>query len=209
MQPALRLRPSCLSLIALAVVASVCASVSVARAQQRYAMSPDRRWAVVQPAKELPPLFEPDDKLRLFGLSVLVGFPDGIAPGVAVHPGTNLVHLDLALSGLLSFGMRASVTLDPFDWVVAPTLTIAGGFYGWAQASADVDFQLSYLNIQPGIELGRRSRFRIFLRVGYSHLWVTGRSKAAENPLPATSDPSLRIHFFPSLNLGITTYMGS
>lgn len=154
-------------------------------------------------------MFAPDSSLRLVGVSLLTGFPDGIAPAVAIHPGTNLVHLDLGVTGFLSFGVRASATFDPFDWVLAPTLTVAAGYAGKATIpSTEAQYQLTYLNIQPGLELGRRSVFRIFLRAGYSHFWVAGQSTPAFNGLQSTSPPSAQINFWPSISFGITAFPG-
>jgi hypothetical protein len=181
---------------------------SNARAQQ-WSQSPEGSWSTVAARREPAPMFEPDSRLRLIGVTLLAGLPDGIAPGISIHPGTNLVHLDLGVSGLLSFGVRAGATLDPFDWVLAPTLTLAGGYSGWASVpSSTTEYQLYYINIQPGLEVGRRSRFRMFLRAGYSHLWVAARSPATYQGLQATSQPSLRINFLPSVNLGVTAYFG-
>ena len=65
-----------------------------------------------------------------------------------------------------------------------------------------------YVNIQPGLEFGRRSRFRVFVRAGYSHLWAASRSSATFQGLQATSQPSVRINLFPTVNFGVTGYFG-
>jgi hypothetical protein len=64
------------------------------------------------------------------------------------------------------------------------------------------------VNIQPGIEVGRRSVFRVFARVGFSHLWAAGKSPGTFQGLEATSQPSVRINLFPTVNLGVTGYFG-
>lgn len=183
--------------------------VSGARAEQ-WSRLPDGEWVAVEQTRPPAQLFDSDGKVRLFGLTLLAGLPDGIAPGISVHPGTNLLHIDVAMTGLFSLGVRGGVTLDPFDWVVAPTLTVAGGYSGWADlpTSTTAQYQLVYVNIQPGIEIGRRSRFRVFLRAGYSHFWVAGTSAATYDGLSAASEPKLRINFLPSVNLGLTSYFG-
>jgi hypothetical protein len=181
---------------------------SKARAE-RYTYSEDGRWAIVRPVAKQPSLLESDSTVRIFGLTLLAGVPEGIAPGISIHPGTNIVHLDLSFSAQLAFGVRAGVTLDPLDWVVAPTLTLAGGYNGWATVpSTTTEYQLYYLNIQPGIEYGSRSRFRVFLRVGYSHFWLAGRYNQGFKGATAKDDASLGISLFPSLNLGLTAYFG-
>jgi hypothetical protein len=175
---------------------------------QRSAKQADGEWYVVE-KREPTPVFEADSKVRLFGVTLLGGIPDGIASGISVHPATNLLHFDVAVTSLLSFGARAGVTFDPFDWVLAPTLTVTGGYSAWAEIpSTTTQYQLYYVNIQPGLELGRRSRFRVFVRAGYSHLWAGGRSSASFQGLQATSQPSVGIDLFPTVNLGATGYFG-
>ena len=182
---------------------------------QRYASSysaeyQPEKWVTVPPRVEAPPLFAPDDKVRLIGVTLLLGLPDCIAPGISFHPWTNLVHIDLSLSGLLSLGVRGGVTFDPFDWVVAPTLTFAMGYNGWADlpfSDRSIRFDTTYLNVQAGIEVGRRSRFRIFLRVGYSHLWVDTDYWPSYSGKQATSSTKVEVNVVPSLNLGLTGYL--
>jgi hypothetical protein len=194
--------------ITLLVLFAVEASSSSVRAQ-RWAKTPDGDWHAVGEEREVPSVFAPDTKVRLFGVTLLGGIPDGIAPGISIHPGTNLLHFDLAVTSLLSFGVRVGATFDPFDWVLAPTLTVAGGYNAWAKIpSTSTQYQLYYVNIQPGLELGRRSRFRVFVRAGYSRLWAGGRTTSTFRGLQATSQPSVRIGLFPTLNLGVTGYFG-
>jgi hypothetical protein len=183
-----------------------------ALAQDLFAQQPPTsRWVAVKPKGPAPSLFEPDDKLRLFGATLLVGLPDGIAPALSFHPWTNFVHIDLGPSALMSIGLRGGVTVDPFDWIVAPTLTVAAGYNGWADApfvsGTSVRFTTTYVNLQAGIEVGRRSRFRLFLRGGYSHLWIDTDYYPSYSGKQATSSTSVRVGVFPSLNLGLTGYL--
>jgi hypothetical protein len=193
---------------ALLLLVALDASASRVEAQ-RWAKQPDGEWHAVEERRELPSSFEADSKVRLLGVTLMGGIPDGIAPGISIHPATNLLHFDLAVTSLLSFGVRAGATIDPFDWVLAPTLTIAAGYSDWAKIpSTTTQYHLYYVNIQPGLELGRRSRFRVFVRAGYSHLWAASRSAATLEGLRATSQPSMRINLFPTVNLGVTGYFG-
>lgn len=185
---------------------------TVAHAQAQASQTTDGpRWVTVKPRPSGTSLFAPDSKLRLIGITLLFGVPDGIAPGVSFHPWTNLVHLDLSLTGALSLGFRAGVTLDPFDWIVAPTLTLSAGYSGWADlpftTAQAIRFQATYINVQPGIEVGRRSRLRLFLRAGYSHLWVDTDFWPSYSGKEATSPTKVQIDLLPSLNLGITGYL--
>ena len=187
-------------------------SAGAASAQEKYALEPPTsHWVPVQAKKPAPELFAPDDKVRLFGFTLVVGLPDGIAPGVSFHPWTNLLHIDVSLSGLLSLGFRAGVTVDPFDWVVAPTLTLATGYNGWADApfvtGKSVRFTTQYINIQPGIEVGRRSKFRLFLRAGYSQVWIDTDYRPTYSGKQATSSVQVSVGLFPAVNLGLTGYL--
>jgi len=177
---------------------------------ERWAKKPDGQWSAVEPQREQPSIFEADARVRLIGVTLLAGIPEGMAAGISIHPATNLLHLDLAVTGSLSLGVRAGVTFDPFDWVLAPTLTLAGGYSASATIpSTTTQYELYYVNIQPGLELGRRSRFRLFLRAGYSRFWVAGRSPGTFRGLETTSQPNVRINLFPSVNLGLTGYFGT
>ena len=185
---------------------------ATATAQDLFASQPpEGRWLAVKPKPAPAPLFEPDDKLRLLGVTLLVGVPEGIAPALSFHPWTNLLHIDVGPSALMSLGFRAGVTLDPLDWIVAPTLTVSTGYNGWADApfvsGTSVRFTTTYLNVQAGIEVGRRSRFRLFLRGGYSHLWIDTDYYPSYSGNQATSPTSVRIGFLPALSLGLTGYL--
>lgn len=205
------MRPAVLShlrFFILLVVVFACGASSRASAQSM-AKSAEGGWVEVKPRVEPPSVFESDANVRLFGFTLIAGIPDGVAPGISFHPNTNLVHLDLSLSGLLALGVRAGVTFDPFDWVVAPTLTLAGGYNGWTRLPSDaIYYKLYYVNIQPGIEVGRRSRFRVFVRAGYSHFWVASRHPYSYQGVQPTSQPSLRISGWPSVSVGLTAYFG-
>ena len=193
---------------ALLLLVAVGASASSVEAQ-RWAKQPDGEWHEVEEPRELPPVLGQDSKVRIFGVTLLAGVPEGIAPGISIHPGTNLLHFDLSVTSVLSFGARAGVTFDPFDWVLAPTLTVAAGYSAWAKIpSTTTRYELYYMNIQPGIEFGRRSRFRLFARAGYSHLWAFSQSPSTFEGLRTATQPSVRIHLFPSVILGLTGYFG-
>jgi hypothetical protein len=192
------------------VVILLLGCVAHASAQEPYALDRDKQtWIAVKARPELPSLFEPDSKLRLVGVVLSVGLPGGIAGGVSIHPWTNLVRVELCLSGALSFGFHAGATLDPFDWVVAPTLTLSGGYFGRADfpsATQPTRFETVYLSIQPGIEVGRRSRFRLFLRAGYSHAWFDTDYRPRLSGNQATSATKIQVNLLPSLSLGVSAY---
>ena len=178
--------------------------------QYTYAKS---SWVQVGPRKEQPSIFAEDAQVRRLGVTLLVGLPEGLAPALSVRPfDSNALHVDIGPSGALSLGFRGGVTWDPFDWVVAPTLTVAGGYHSLADVpgTEDASFSAAYLNIQPGLEIGRRSRFRILLRVGYTRLWIQTKGldgKAASKYAVTIDAPSVILDVFPSLTLGLTAYL--
>lgn len=181
---------------------------SIASAQT-LSKTPESTWKEVRPAPPLPSITAPDTKLRLLGVVLSVGFPEGIGPGISLHPGTNALHVDIAFTSLVSFGWRAGVTFDPFDWVLAPTLTLAGGHV----VKGDIPklegrYGFNYVNLQLGLEYGRRSRFRLYLRGGYSHLWVqTDKLVDGQTFNGATiHNPSIEINLLPSVNAGVNAY---
>lgn len=171
------------------------------------------QWVEVGARKEQPSLFAEDTAVRRVGVTLLVGVPEGLAPQLSIHPfDSNMLHVDIGPSGALSLGFRGGVTWDPLDWVLAPTLTVSGGYHSLAEVpgTQDVRFSAAYLNIQPGLELGRRSRFRIMLRVGYTRLWVNTQgldTKAAKKYQVTIDAPRIILDVFPSVTLGLTAYL--
>src|SRR3954464_6538999 len=82
--------------VALLLLAVVGGSASSAEAQ-RWAKQPDGEWHAVEEERDPPGVFEPHSKVRLLGVTLLGGIPDGIAPGISVHPAPNLLHFDVAV----------------------------------------------------------------------------------------------------------------
>lgn len=166
-------------------------------------------WVVVRPRSEQQPsLFEPDTAIRTFGVSLIAGVPSGIAPSLSIHPATNFVHIDIGPSGALAFGVRGGVTIDPFDWVVAPTLTVEGSYFGWADLPGirGGRFDVASVGVLAGVEVGRRSRFRIFARAGYAHLWGSTKGLTARYAV-ALDAPHYTLDLLPALELGLTAFL--
>jgi hypothetical protein len=177
---------------------------------QTYTSNPDvPHWQKVEKRVPLPSLLEEDDKVRTFGINLDIGVPDGISPGISIHPGTNVLHLDLAVSSILSIGVRGGVTLDPFDWVIAPTLTVTGG-HNFKAKIPDMTgmFDYSYVSTQLGLEFGRRSRFRVYLRGGYSRLWANTYNASGQFKLVGVTvtEPHVTADLLPSVSAGINAF---
>jgi hypothetical protein len=166
-------------------------------------------WTVVRPRAPQPSLFEPDSTVRTFGVSVIAGIPSGIAPSLSVHPfHSNLLHVDLGPSGALAFGVRGGVTVDPFDWVVAPTLTVEASYFGWADIPGiqGARFDMASVGVLAGVEIGRRSRWRIFVRGGYAHMWG-GTRGLTDRYAVALDTPRYTLDPLPALELGLTAFL--
>ena len=184
---------------ALALLALVALAASPAKADE---------WVVVRPRSEQPSLFEPDTSIRTFGVSLVAGVPSGIAPSLSIHPATNLVHIDIGPSGALAFGVRGGVTVDPFDSIVAPTLTVEGSYFGWADLPGirGGRFDVASVGVLAGVEVGRRSRFRIFARAGYAHLWGSTRGLTSRYAV-ALDAPHYTLELLPALEIGLTAFL--
>src|SRR4051794_2916217 len=95
------MRSSLLSELPVALLLLALLGGSASRAEaQRWAKQPDGEWHAVEEEREPARVFEADSKVRLLGVTLLGGIPDGIAPGISVHPGTNLLHFDVAVTSL-------------------------------------------------------------------------------------------------------------
>ena len=199
--------------IATAAFALLCLAWTHGAAAQEQLTYTRSSWVQVQARPGQPSIFEEDTKVRRLGVSLLVGIPEGVVPSFSVHPfDTNALHFDLGPSGALALGFRGGVTWDPLDWVVAPTLTVSGGYHATAELPGveNARFNAAYLNIQPGLEIGRRSRFRIVARVGYSRIWVhtQGLEAKVATKYGVTIDaPSVTLDLFPSITMGISAFL--
>jgi hypothetical protein len=144
-----------------------------------------------------------------FGITLGAALPDGMSASLVVQPVEQL-HVDLGATALLSPGLRAGVTLDPLDWVVGPTLTVAAGHNFWAAIpSATGRFEQTYVSVLPGLEIGERGVFRIYARAGYARLWINTRGvdKALSiKGLALIAGPKAIVNLWPSLSVGLTGY---
>jgi hypothetical protein len=75
-----RLFPSQLPVALLLLIAIEASSSSVQA--ERWAKKPDGGWYAVEEEREQPAVFEADTKVRLFGVTLLGGIPDGIARSI-------------------------------------------------------------------------------------------------------------------------------
>jgi len=125
-----------------------------------------------------------------FGLLVDAGLPDGIGVSAAFRP-TYWLRLQLGvLENTASPGVRAGVTLMPFNYWITPTLSFEVGHYFEGNANSIVrqissnfgadkailnNFNYDFVNAHLGLEIGTR-RFAFYVRVGESYATSTLRN---------------------------------
>jgi hypothetical protein len=155
---------------------------------------------------------------RWVGLQLDVGVPDGAAAGIVVRPYIDWLRVVLsATHNGASSGIRGSVTVDPINFGIAPTLTLGVGhaFKGnvpsFVPSSADIPaFDYTYVNLHPGLEFGSRDSWRFFLQGGPTWMHVNTydfqKVLGSNEPSLRVADPSANIRFNPTIKLGLTTY---
>lgn len=151
-------------------------------------------------------------KLASLGLHADVGLPDGGGIGPTVRP-TQWLRLGVAYThnGFAS-GVRGSLTLDPIDFPLAPTLTLEGGrsFEGavrgaWLGMKDDLRVAYSYANLHLGLELGVRNSGRVYLRGGASLVDLdVGDYQRSSNV--TVSGVDARLFVLGTAKLGFATY---
>ncbi len=150
-----------------------------------------------------------DDKLRL-GFGMDVGVPDGAAVGIVASPWLPWLKVEGAGTyNYISEGMRGSVTLDPFKSPISLTLTgDLGGYFPGSIPGVNKSptFGYVYENALLGLEVGKRTGFRFFLRGGVSHadVSVSNFNQAFTLPTGAmVGNPNVSL-LMPSAKLGFT-----
>jgi hypothetical protein len=133
-----------------------------------------------------PSLAPAAPRLKLLGLQLDGGFPDGGVVSLVVRP-LKWVRADAGLAyNYLSFGARGGVTLVPFHWAIVPTLRLEGGRYFRSNVNSKVrsfaddvptylqpaldGFGYDYASAQLGLEFGSQRGFVFFVRGGLA--WV-------------------------------------
>jgi hypothetical protein len=165
-------------------------------------------------------------RLRLLGVALHAGAPDGVVLSAVVRP-VKWVRASAGLAhNVLGLGVQGAVTAIPFHWAVTPTLTFtAGKFFDSdvAKYASDLDlpaafepplrdFSYSFYSAQVGLEFGSQNGFTFFLRGGLA--WVRSGLDGIRNYRPdeasATTvdisnlDVSATV---PTVNLGFAYYI--
>lgn len=179
--------------------------------------------------RELPRAAEA--RLAPMGVSLDLGIPDFAGLSFNWRP----IWLVRAHAGVLfngvGPGVRAGVTIIPFNFIVTPTLSVEAGRYfggdgsflsrvlpidqaqGGAMQDVLKDLQYTFASAHLGVEVGPPGSFVFYLRAGLSYVdtTLTGSGAAVEEQV---NDPNLSVEDFklrgsiPSLKLGFLFYFG-
>jgi hypothetical protein len=173
------------------------------------------------------------DKLPGFGVQLDVGVPDGVGLSVLVRPFRFArFHAGVIENGA-SAGVRAGVTVMPWQWWITPVLTGEGGYYfagdgnrlvRWIGSNPNFSngfldsVQYDFYNLHAGLEVGSPRRFLFMLHGGLTHIdlydnsFSQGIQEAAQNSSPSGSTwsgGSASVHLNTlSIKFGFILYIG-
>lgn len=130
-------------------------------------------------SKPLRPIIDitpQEPKHKNFGFGFDVGAPDGVGINFVVRPNVDWLRADIGVTyNVISPGIRGGLTLDPINFIIAPSFTIDGGYTFMGNIPGkSTQLDLTYVNFHPGIEIGSRKSFRFFIHAGPSYLYSTG-----------------------------------
>jgi hypothetical protein len=187
-----------------ALAALTCASSSFATVT-----TVDGPLPVVQPdttVQDTPP------RHRTFGITTDLGLPDGAGVGISIRPAVDWLRIGVAGTyNLMAPGVRVGVTIDPIAFIMAPTFTMEAG-HSWAGRLPGSDAPAvgyTYANFHLGIEVGSRSKIRLFLRGGAS--WIDATPTHLQSGTSSESgagllNPSYVGLLVPTAKVGFSTY---
>lgn len=159
-------------------------------------------------APHAPPtaLSAPSPRLKLLGLQLDAGVPDGGVVSLVVRP-LKWVRADAGFAyNYLSNGARGGLTLVPFHWAIVPTLRVEAGRFFKSDVNAKVarfasdiptymkpaldGFGYDYASAQLGLEFGSQRSFVFFVRGGLA--WMKADFGDGRN-LKDDSNPNTEI----------------
>ena len=180
-------------------------------------------------AQPLPPIVvvKPTTKIALYGAVAPVakernkyvgmtwglGTPTGMSLGLSIRPAIQWAHADILGTTIgLAHGIAGSVTLDPINFGIAPTITgEIGRVFEGSIPGKDVKFSYDHASVLGGLEFGSRRGFRFFLRSGFT--WINVKVKGLQSIMPSDNnaditftDPTLKARFAPTVRLGFTLF---
>jgi len=152
----------------------------------------------------------PHERNKWVGWTSSVGLPSGPQVGISIRPGFQFIHIDVMANYVLKLGYAASLTFDPIDFPVAPTLTGEFGHItqGNIPSGKGATVGWDYKQILGGLEFGNRRSFRFFLRAGVS--WIDVKTHNINNLVNnddiVIGDPSLHARVGGACKIGFNSF---
>jgi len=163
--------------------------------------------------------------LARYGVLFDAAVPDGFALSFAYRP-----HWAVRLSlggthNLLAPGIRVGASVVPFQWAVAPSLSVDAGHVFAADVGKVISGSTSipkavdpllksvsynYADLLLGLEFGSQRKFNFYLKLGLSRVWAstsgTGQGSSG-NFTTTVKDPAVNLGI-PSVKLGFIVWVG-
>jgi hypothetical protein len=153
------------------------------------------------------------ERNKYIGLTWGLGLPTGMLLGLSIRPAIQWAHLDVYATSLgIINGVAGSVTLDPINFGIAPTITgEMGRMFPGKIPGKDVKVSYDHASLLGGIEFGSRRSFRFYIRGGVT--WMNVKVQGLQSLLPSNnetdvtfSDPLLKLRLCPTGRLGFDLY---
>jgi hypothetical protein len=146
------------------------------------------------------------ERNKWVGYTTSLGFPSVVQLGLSVRPGIQWAHVDVMANYALKLGYAGSITLDPIDFGIAPTLTAEFGHIarGSVPHAKGAEIGWDYKSIMGGLEFGSRRSFRFFLRAGISWIDVSARNinNVIDNSDIVVGDTTLKARITGTFKIG-------
>lgn len=118
---------------------------------------------------------------KWLGIQGDAGYPDGLALGPYLMP---VKSLRFHLSGTYNYayGIRSGLTIDPFNELLSPSLSVEGGYvFPGSPIFIPGDAKISYVyfSMHLGFEFGKPGKWRLFTHGGIT--WVRLKTHQLED----------------------------
>jgi len=171
------------------------------------------------------PATKGEERLKILGLQLDAGAPDGLAFSVIYRPWYFLRLNAGPAYNLIGFGIQGGATLIPFHFPITPTLTGEAGYFfsgnlnraltRWnvsvpsaVQPLLD-DVGYTYLSTQLGVEFGAPEVFVFYIRFGLAWVFpsVHGTATTTSDSTTVTVNGVQGRVATPTANLGFVVYI--
>jgi hypothetical protein len=168
---------------------------------------------------------ESSTRLKLLGLQLDAGAPDGGVVSLVVRP-VKWVRADAGFAyNYLGMGARGGLTVVPFHWAIVPTLRVEAGRFFKSDVNEKLErfasdiptymkpaldsFGYDYASAQVGLEFGSQRSFVFFVRGGLAWLKADfGDANGIEDGSTEVDVTGLSAHASgPTASLGFLFYV--